>query len=154
MTEAQRIIDMLRKSIEGEAWHGSAVFELLEGVSAEQAAARPFENAHTIWEITDHIAVWAEVTLSRFRGHGPEQVPPDQDWPSMTDLPDETEWRAIKERVRRAHEAWYAELESMDDTTLHRPRLEKYPSAAFVLYGVMQHNAYHGGQIALLKKAL
>ena len=55
MTEIERIEDQLKRSLEGEAWHGPALEELLADVRAEQAAAKPVPPAHSIWEIVLHI---------------------------------------------------------------------------------------------------
>lgn len=40
MTEIERIVDQLNRAFEGEAWHGPAVMDILEGITAQQAAAR------------------------------------------------------------------------------------------------------------------
>ena len=58
MTEATRIADQLRRAFGGEAWHGDSVFEILDGVTAAQAAAHPIKNAHSIWELVLHIGAW------------------------------------------------------------------------------------------------
>src|SRR5437016_4596276 len=55
MTEIGRILDQLKRAYEGSAWYGSSVREVLNGVTAEQAHARPFAKAHSIWELTRHI---------------------------------------------------------------------------------------------------
>src|SRR5260370_41368205 len=57
-SEASRISDQLRRAFGGDAWHGHSVFEILKGVTAAQAAARPIKNAHSIWELVLHIAAW------------------------------------------------------------------------------------------------
>ncbi len=41
MSETKRIKDQLSRAFDGEAWHGPSVFEVLAGVTAEQAAAHP-----------------------------------------------------------------------------------------------------------------
>lgn len=58
MTEVKRISDQLQRAFEKDAWHGPAVMEVLNGVTAQQAAARPVPNAHSIWEITLHVSGW------------------------------------------------------------------------------------------------
>jgi hypothetical protein len=55
MTETHRINSQLKRAQEGQAWHGPSLRELLDGVTAEQAAARPIPNAHSIWELVNHI---------------------------------------------------------------------------------------------------
>jgi uncharacterized damage-inducible protein DinB len=154
MSETQRISDQLKRSLDGEAWHGPAVFEILEGVTAEQAAARPIKNAHNIWELVGHMSIWVEIALARFQGEKPPEPTEDENFPPAPDQPTDKDWQAVQDRLHRCHEAWYAELKQMDDNILHKPRGENLPGIGFVLYGIAQHNAYHGGQIVYLKKAL
>lgn len=86
MTEVERIVDQLNRAFEGEAWHGPAVVEILEGITAPQAAARPLHGAHSIWEITLHIAAWERAVLRRLHGERAELLT-EEDWPAvpMTD---------------------------------------------------------------------
>ena len=68
MTEIERILDQLKRAYEGDAWHGPSVREALAGVTAQQAHARPLTNAHSIWELVHHIAVWENVGRRRLEG--------------------------------------------------------------------------------------
>lgn len=60
MSKSGQIADELRRAFYGEAWHGDSLFEILRGVTAAQAAARPITNAHSIWELVLHISAWME----------------------------------------------------------------------------------------------
>src|SRR4029077_2088203 len=66
--EATRIADQLRRAFAGDAWHGDSLFEILEGVTAAQAAARPIRSAHTLWELVLHVAAWDGAVLRRLDG--------------------------------------------------------------------------------------
>ena len=85
MSETTRIADQLHRAFNGEAWHGPALLELLQGVEAGTAAKRPPAGAHSIWEIVRHIQVWDGAAIRRMAG---EVVQPtgDEDWPKVTDL--------------------------------------------------------------------
>src|SRR5437762_14169982 len=74
MNEIERILDQLKRAYEGGAWHGPSVKEVLNGVTAEQAQARPIQNGHTIYELVRHIAVWEDVGRRRLQGD-PAEVP-------------------------------------------------------------------------------
>ena len=50
MSEIRRLRVLLRRTYRGPVWHGPALRELLEGVDAEAAAARPIAGSHSIWE--------------------------------------------------------------------------------------------------------
>ena len=56
--ETEKIVNQLHRAFVGEAWHGPAVLEILKGVSAEQALARPLDGGHSIWELALHIEAW------------------------------------------------------------------------------------------------
>lgn len=66
--ELTHIADQLRRAFDGYAWHGDSLFEILAGVTAAQASARPVKGAHTIWELTLHIAAWDGVARRRMTG--------------------------------------------------------------------------------------
>src|SRR5690242_5935883 len=68
MSEISFIIDQLNRAFDGEAWHGPAVVEILDGIDARTAAARPIDSAHSIWELVLHLSGWEQVVLKRLQG--------------------------------------------------------------------------------------
>ena len=52
--EMMRLEEQLRRALDGEAWHGPSVLEVLAGVSAEQASSHPIPGSHSIWELVLH----------------------------------------------------------------------------------------------------
>src|SRR5689334_16797909 len=85
MGELDRIIDQMRRAFYADAWHGPAVQEVLSGVTAEQAAQRVLPSAHTIWEITLHIAAWKSIVRQRLEGSPAREIKPEEDWPPVGD---------------------------------------------------------------------
>jgi uncharacterized damage-inducible protein DinB len=151
MTEIKRISDQLNRAFEGEAWHGPAVMEILGGITAQQAAARPFNGTHSIWELVLHIAAWERACRSRLGGKR-AQLPDAEDWPEVTDT-NEQAWEQAKEALRQAHEKLCYAVSGLDDSGLDQPIIEGMSSVYVTLHGVIQHSLYHAGQIAILKKA-
>ena len=154
-TETLRIADQLRRAFEGEAWHGPAVLEILEGVTAVGALARPLARSHCIWEIVLHIAVWDDAARRRMAGEV-VQPTPDEDWPAIAETSPEA-WRRTLGHLRRTHDALVAAVSALPDSRL----MEKVPGKEpdyytlyYMLHGIAQHELYHAGQIALLKKSV
>ena len=56
MKETERLASQLEHSLNGEAWHGPAILELMQGVTAANAAATPVAGWHSIWELVHHPA--------------------------------------------------------------------------------------------------
>src|SRR6266852_1693082 len=152
MSDATRIADQLTRTFAGEAWHGDSLFEILEGVTAKQAAG-PIKNDHTIWELVLHIAAWDHAVLRRLGGVAVE-LSATQNFPPVTDA-SETAWRKALAEVRRVHEELVKAVSVLPDSQLDEmvPGKEgAHYTFYYMLHGVAQHELYHAGQIALLKK--
>jgi uncharacterized damage-inducible protein DinB len=154
MTEIERILDQLKRAYEGNAWHGPSVREALDGITAAQAHARPLQNAHSIWELVHHIVVWESVGRRRLEGdRAAVDISSPEDWPPADDL-SEAAWEQAKAALDRGHEALRKAISGLDESRLDEPILEGLSTAYVTLHGVIHHDLYHAGQIAMLKKAL
>jgi uncharacterized damage-inducible protein DinB len=152
ISEAARIADQLRRAFDGSAWHGPALLELLDGLDAPTAAARPFENIHSIWELVLHVAVWDKAASVRLGGVK-TQPEGEENFPVVPE-PTAANWQqAIRQLVRDHHEL-VETVEKLPDSRLWEQVPGKEYDFYFNLHGVVQHELYHAGQIALLKKAL
>jgi uncharacterized damage-inducible protein DinB len=149
--EIVRIIEQLRRAVEGEAWHGPSVMEILSGVDAPTAAAHPLAGAHSIWEILNHITAWSRAVARRLGGQA-VQLEGADDWPPVGET-SEAAWQAAVASFRGAQQELTAKLKSMSNDELGMPVPGKNYSNSFMLYGVVQHHLYHAGQMAVLKKA-
>ena len=149
--EIQRIAEQLRRAVDGEAWHGPAVMQILAGVDARTAAAHPIAEGHSLWEILNHVTVWTKVVQRRLNGEAVDPTGAD-DWPPAGDTSDAA-WQAAVASFRAAQQELLAKLKSMsnDELGMFAPG-QKY-SYSFMLHGLVQHHLYHAGQMALLKKA-
>jgi len=156
MTEVQRIREQFQRAFNGEAWHGPSVLKILDGVTAQQAAAHPIPGAHSIWELTLHIAAWENACRRRLEGD-PAQLSDEEDWPTIEDTGEEA-WHATQQHLRDNHQALLDAIAALDESNLDRPIIENaetpFSSVYVTLHGAVQHDLYHAGQIALLKKAI
>ena len=160
VSEVERIRDQFRRAFEGEAWHGPSVLAVLDGVTAQQAAAHPIPGAHSIWELTLHIAAWESACKRRLEGD-PAQLTPEEDWQAISDMGDDTSeaaWEQTKQQLIDTHRELMEAIARLDESRLNE-RIIKDPNIPFssvyvTLHGGVQHDLYHAGQIAMVKKAL
>ncbi len=152
MNEIERIVDQLKRSFDGGAWHGPAVKEVLRDVTGADANQRPIQAAHNIRELTLHLGAWEGAALRRLNGDRAE-LTDEEDWADWTDSSEEG-WDRIKSDLESGHQLLLDRIESLDESRLDQPILEGMPSVYVTLHGVIQHNLYHAGQIAILKKAI
>jgi uncharacterized damage-inducible protein DinB len=154
MTEIERILDQLKRAYEGNAWHGPSVKEVLNGVTAAQAHARPLQNAHTIYELARHIAVWEDAGRRRLLGDPANiAISSTEDWPPADDT-SEAAWEQAKAALDRGHQALVEAISRVPESRLNEPILEGKSTVYVTLHGVIQHDLYHAGQIAMLKRAM
>jgi uncharacterized damage-inducible protein DinB len=153
MTLGQRLADQIRRSYKGDAWHGPSLSEVLEGVTAKQAAARPIKDAHSIWELVVHVAIWQKHILDRVQRGGMAEVPDELDWPEVGATSDAA-WAAALADLKKQNEALARVMEKLDDAKLHQQVKGKDYDFYFMLDSMPHHNLYHAGQIALLKKSV
>jgi uncharacterized damage-inducible protein DinB len=151
MNEPARIADQLHRAVEGDAWHGPALKEVLKDVSAKTAAAKPIPGAHSIWELVLHMAVCTEAVCKRLQGDKAELTEANS-WPPVA-ASTEAAWKAALDRLWNAHPPLFAAIAKLDAARLDEPVVPGSQSAYINLHGLVQHHLYHAGQIALLKKA-
>jgi uncharacterized damage-inducible protein DinB len=152
MSEIQRIEDQLRRAFEGHAWHGPAVRELLADVTAAKATDRPLPNAHNIWEIVLHMATWERVVRRRLQGEAVADLPTEEDWPPVRDS-NEAAWRRAIDDLEQANHDLRDTIARASEARLAEMAPGKDHSVYVMLHGIIQHDLYHAGQIAVLKKA-
>lgn len=153
MSRGQRVADAIERSVSGPMWHGSALADLVDEVTAEQAARRAIPGAHTIWELVLHVTAWTEIARERLIGSANADPTPDEDWPPVPDQSPEA-WRATLERLKTAHRELAADVAKLGDSDLIGRVPGKDHTVLTMVHGIIEHDAYHGGQIAILKKAL
>ena len=158
MTEIERIIDELQREHSGEPWHGTPLRQILKGISAPGAAARPIAGGHSIWELVLHVTGWKNETARRLTGAAAGD-PEGGDWPDVGEATD-ARWRAALAALERAHTELIASIRGFPEPRLEEPTNDpRAPGSTGVsyyvlLHGIVQHDVYHAGQIAILKKAL
>jgi uncharacterized damage-inducible protein DinB len=151
MNEIERIIDQIQRAYDGDAWHGSPLRTILADVSAETASAQPIREAHSIRELVRHITFWYDGVRRRIGGEVVEADEVEQ-WPGAIEA-GEGAWQQELADLERAHAALVETVGKLAVEDLERPVPGNPYNVYILLHGLVQHNLYHAGQIALLKKA-
>jgi len=152
VTEVQNIAEQLRRALDANPWHGPSILQILEGVTAEEAAAHPIAGTHSIWELLHHVTAWTRAVNTRVQGNALE-LEGDANFPPVGEV-SETAWRSAIADLRNAHEQLDRTINALTDSDLTAPIPNRPYNRAFILHGLPQHHAYHGGQMALLKRAM
>ncbi|MBV6521892.1 MAG: hypothetical protein MNPFHGCM_02036 [Gemmatimonadaceae bacterium] len=158
MTDPVFIVDQLQRMHGGGAWHGPSMREALAGVSFDLATQRLGHAGHSIFDLLHHIAAWTGEVHERLKGRAP-QLPDDGDFPDRRVPPTEADWIALRQHAEARQAELIADLELLDaarlqDAVSTAGTASERRTLATVLHGLVQHNAYHIGQIILIRRAL
>ena len=131
--------------------HGPSLRKAHDGVPHDVASARPIPGGHSIWGMVAHLAAWDGVVADRIIERRAIEWPDNGDFPPVTESGPEAWAEALRE-LDRQHARLVEVASKLDESRLGETVAGKDYSTAHMLRGVMQHVAYHAGQIALLRK--
>lgn len=150
MKEAERIKKLFEDLYNGSPWIDVTIMDTLKNISAKQAAAKITPERNSIWQIVNHIIAWRENVL--FRVQGNEVTTPNNNYFTQLENTSETEWQKALERLAHSQEQWVRFLENFDETQFDKIYPPNNMSYYKHIHGILQHDAYHLGQIVLLSK--
>jgi uncharacterized damage-inducible protein DinB len=160
MTEVNRIGLLLKHGYDGEPWYGTALSKLLANVTAAQAAAHPIAGAHSIWQEVLHLITDRRVSCRLLQGETVAAISEEENWPEPAShdpaahdpaAHDPAAWQQTLGELARTQTALLAALDRLADDRLEENAPEKPYSLYVLLHGIIHHDAYHAGQIALLR---
>lgn len=150
--EMQSIISNLKRVNSDEPWFGRAVYTILDEIDPSIVHKKPNDNSHSLIELLWHMNTWAEFTLKSIDKAGKENISAIEkmDWREID--PTIHTWQKGLAEFKKINEQIIALLEKKDDAFLKEMVDQRKYNFRFMLNGLIQHNIYHLGQVAYVKK--
>lgn len=146
--ERERLIRLFEQLYDGTPWLDVNIVDTLEPLSAEQAGRKMRPDIHSVWEITHHLIAWRENVLQRLHG-AVINTPTDNIFRPINDVSPEA-WQDTLRRLKQSQDDWMRYLQQSTEASWH----QVYPTNGMTyfehIHGILQHDAYHLGQIRLL----
>jgi uncharacterized damage-inducible protein DinB len=129
------------------------VLKALRGITAKEAKKQPVKNDRSIWDHLYHIVFWHDITLRAIQGE-------EFDWKAIQG----TDW--LPKDAKLTEEAWKELVLDFETHLMKLKEIAEKEDLDRLLKGFgntplgrgiiieFQHNAYHIGQIVLLRKIL
>lgn len=151
--EIKSIITNFEKINTGQPWYGRAVYELLDEIDPAIVYKRP-NKQHSLIELLYHMITWADFTLNRLKGDKEKDlaVAEKLDWREID--PKLHTWKKGLAEFKAIHKEIIKLLNEKDDAFLKEIVDYRKYNFRFLLNGLLQHNIYHIGQVAYVKKLL
>lgn len=153
--QIQHVIRLLKETYEDDPWHGRSIKSLLSEVRPDVGLKKPNAASHSIVELVYHMVTWRDFTISRLRAEEGKDMKyyEDNDWRTL-DLTDSQTWEKGLQLLEESQQRLLSVLEEFQDSILSEKVDERKYNFKVLLYGVVQHDAYHAGQIAYVTKLL
>jgi len=148
--EINRIVKLFTDLQHGKCWIGLNFREVLHGIDAKKAASDPGEGRNNIWQLVSHITYWRTRVVYRLTGS--DNPPPFADF-LLPDELNEFNWRQTLADFESAYHLLRTALMHFNEENLSKPSVKEDQTYYELILGCLQHDAYHMGQIMLLKKS-
>jgi uncharacterized damage-inducible protein DinB len=150
--EIKRIYKNLAALYDGQPWFGDNISSILAGVSSQMAAERPGKLNHSIAEIISHLIAWHYFVIEKMKGNETYEVwETELNWPPVVSLTDE-EWQKAKDDLQKSYALLLQQIERMPESLLNSAVSGRKYNFRLMLQGIAQHDIYHAGQMAIIKK--
>ena len=148
------IAEQLKDSHEGDPWYGRSVKAILDEIDESIAFEKP-NGQHSILELLWHMITWKEFTISRLRNNNDQSLTFFEkiDWREL-DHSDKSLWKQGLKKFAQLHNELADLIQQQKDELLSQPVEERNYDFRKLLHGIIEHDIYHLGQIAYIKKLL
>ena len=153
MSETDLLILQLEQAFDHRSWHGTNLFGSIRGIAPEQAAWRPGEGRHNVWEIIVHAAYWKYTVYRRLVGEARGSFPlRGSNWFPRPVDGSAVELKTDTRLLREFHDKLLTAVKQLNPRRLgERPPGSKFAFRDLIV-GVAAHDLYHAGQVQLLKR--
>jgi uncharacterized damage-inducible protein DinB len=151
--EIQSIITNLERVNSAQPWYGRSVYEMLDEIDPGIVYKKP-NKQHSLADLLYHMITWADFTFHRIKGDKEKDMAvfEELDWRYID--PKIHTWKKGLVEFKEIHKNIVAVLNEKDDEFLKEIVDYRKYNFRFLLNGLIQHNIYHIGQIAYVKKLL
>lgn len=152
--EILQIAEQLRDAYEGEPWFGRSISDILNEIDEAIVFEKP-THQHSILELLWHMITWKEFTLSRLRNDDELSIKyfEENDW-RMLEHSNKNLWQQGLQEFSKLHNELIEIIRQQNDELLSQRVSNRKYDFRKLLYGIVQHDIYHLGQIAYIKKML
>ena len=105
---------------------------------------------NTIWEIVNHLFAWRENVLKRVQGEVLET--PANNYIQKIEDASEEAWQQTLDALETTQKEWLYFLNTFPEADFEKEYPTNKHSYYKHIHGIIQHDAYHLGQIVILAK--
>ena len=148
-TEIDRIVRQLEKTFDQHPWYGPSMVATLANIKPETIHHR-YGSTQSIIELVLHMTSWRVFATKRLEGDDTFEVSPEMNFPAKGT------WEETLAALRQSQQALVEAAKKFPEDRLGElvPSKKQRYTYYTLLHGIVQHDVYHLGQIAFVKKSM
>ena len=135
------LLEQLRSTHDKAEWFVPANIAVAN-LTADQAKWTPGKDVHSVGQLANHLLFWNTQELAHFTGEKPQPYSGNND--ETFNNFNAAQWADTVKKLDAIMTDWEKAVEAADD--------QKLAANASLIAGIGAHNAYHIGQIILVRK--
>ena len=149
------LINKYESIYNGKPWYGDSIMKILKNVNPQIVFNKVDEKSHSIAELAAHMIGWREIVYSQMQGKTKSRLTQKEtfNWKRF-DKNEKTVWKNLLKRLDKNQKKIISFLGKKNDEFLTSKVPGKRRNTEFLIEGIIQHDIYHLGQIALLNRVL
>jgi uncharacterized damage-inducible protein DinB len=151
MNEINNLLKQFTSLQHGESWIGVNFKESLQEVNAAMAAAEVPAGGNSIWQLVSHVIYWRSAVVNRLNGSNDKPIFADFRLPAIQD---DLHWKQTLIDFESAYHLLRSCIHHFKPENLYKLGPDGNNNYYELMVGCLQHDAYHLGQISLMKKLI
>lgn len=152
-TQIEELIREFKTIYNGSPWLGNSIKSVLEGIAPEKALETPLREVNCIAGLVSHMITWRMLLIKRMENDDTYDVNQEESFNYSNYGSTSTEiWNHLLNRLDETQNKIVDLLASQQEDFLNKKVARRTYDFRHLTHGVIQHDIYHMGQIAILKK--
>ena len=144
----------MESAFEGQPWYGISLMKKLGSIEVA-AVNQQINGSNSIARLILHMIQWRKFALEKLAGNEQFDIMLNspEDWPTVT-ITSEQQWNDIVDTLRSTQSQLLQELGQRSDEYFEELTPGKSYTNFALYHGIVQHDIYHLGQVAMLHKQI
>jgi uncharacterized damage-inducible protein DinB len=155
MPKSSTLLQNFKGSYDGKNWYADSLKNILKDVDGHLAFTAPPGKRNSIASLLHHMMSWKKLAIRQMQGDKNYTINQKASF-SLKEYGRTTEkaWEKLLKQYDQTHQELMQLLKKADKKLLAQKVTGRNFTLQYLINGVLQHDIYHTGQIALLKQQL
>tara|TARA_R110001592_G_scaffold89416_3_gene262991 strand:- start:1314 stop:1799 length:486 start_codon:yes stop_codon:yes gene_type:complete len=151
--KTHQLLEALNESFQGLPWYGESLMDKLSQIDYRIVNIAPIPTTNSVARLVHHIINWRIFVIEKFKGNDEFDIEMNSqnDWTDLN-IATEKDWTDLIQKLVNTQKEIFDLLNAKTDDFLQTPVHGREYTIHRLIEGIVQHDIYHQGQIAIVAK--